>query len=77
MRALGPDSKYMMQWMGVWRPVMNMFDHRNVPTTLALRACKAVLYVSEDYWVATRCDPGEIVERPGRSPNDREWEPLD
>lgn len=70
----GPDSKYMMQWGGAWRPVVNMFDYSNAPTTLALRAAKAVLYVSDTCWIVCLVSPGDIVERPDRDPSEREWE---
>jgi hypothetical protein len=72
----GPDSKYMMQWAGEWHAVVDMFDHRNVPTTLALHAAKAVLYISPDEWVAVAVVPGEIVERSDRDPRLRTWESL-
>lgn len=70
----GPDTKYMMQWRGEWRGVVNMWDFHNVPTTLAMRAVKAVLYVSPSYWVATLVNPGEIVERYDRDPKQRQWD---
>ena len=72
----GPDSKYMMQWAGKWRAVVNMFDHRNIPTTLALHTAKAVLYISPDEWVAVAVSPGEIVERFDRDPKLRTWDHL-
>jgi hypothetical protein len=72
----GPDTKYMMQWKGEWRPVTNMFDHGKMPTTMAMRAATAVLYISDDIWVACTVSPGEIVERPDRDPKLRIWEPL-
>jgi hypothetical protein len=71
-----PDSKYMMQWQGEWRAVTNMFDHMNVPTTLSIRAAKAVLYVNDDCWIAVSVSPGEIVERFDRDPKLRSWDPL-
>jgi hypothetical protein len=72
----GPDTKYMMQWGGEWRPVTNMFDHMNMPTTMAMRAVKAVLYVSDDVWIAVAVSPGEIIERAERDPKLRQWEAL-
>ena len=74
--TLGPDSKYAMQWDGEWRAVVNMFDHMNVPTTLALHAAKAVLYISPDEWVACGVTPGDIVERFDRDPKLRVWDHL-
>ncbi len=72
----GPDTRYMMQWRGKWRPVVNMFDAQNVPTTLAMRCVKAVLFVSFDYWVATLVAPGEIVERYNRDPRAQRWDMI-
>lgn len=72
-----PDTKYQMMWCGKWRPVLRMYDSNNTPTTLALRATKAVLWCDEppdNGWVATLVYPGEIVERFDRDPNKREWD---
>lgn len=77
MRIEGPDTRYMMQWKGAWRPVTNMFDHQSDPTTLAMRAAKAVLYIEPGHWVACLVSPGEIVERDDRDPNLRDWEYID
>lgn len=74
--TIGPDSKYMMQWAGEWRAVVNMFDHRNIPTTLALHTAKAVLYISPDEWVAVAVAPGDVVERSDRDPKLRLWDHL-
>lgn len=73
----GPDTKYMMQWCGKWRPVTHMYDAQNIPTTLAMRAAKCVLWCNEapDYgFVGTACYPGEIVERTDRSPKRGKWD---
>lgn len=72
----GPDSKYMMQFLGEWRAVTNMFDAANNDTTNALRAAKAVLFVSKDQWVAIAVNPGDIVERFDRDPDARTWESI-
>lgn len=74
-----PDTKYQMLWCGKWRPVVRMWDAQNMPTTLALRATKAVLWCKEppdDGWVAIAVGPGEIVERFDRDPKKREWETI-
>jgi hypothetical protein len=70
----GPDTKYMMMWGGEWRAVTHMIDYNNIPTTLAMRATRAVLFISEAEWQAAAVAPGEIVERTGRDPNKRPWE---
>ena len=72
----GPDTKYMMIWCGKWRAVVYMYDAQNGPTTLVLRAAKVVLYVTEDYWIATYVNPGEIIERLDRDPKRRDWEMI-
>lgn len=75
----GPDSKYMMLWCGKWRPVIRMLDHQNLPTTLALRATKAVLWCNEppdNGYVPVLVSPGEIVERFDRDPNAMRWDVL-
>lgn len=75
----GPDTKYMMMWCGKWRPVVQMMDGQNAPTTLALRASKVVLWCNElpdNGWVAVAVSSGEIVERFDRDPKLRDWEPL-
>lgn len=77
MRFAGPDSKYIMMWRGAWRPVMNLFDHNSAPTTDALRAAKVVLFVNPDHWVATLVNPGDLILRPGRDPNETDWEYID
>lgn len=74
---LRPDTKYQLFWRGAWRPVVSMFDANNVPTTLALRCAKAVLFVALDYWVAVSTSPGDIVERDDRDPVKRRWETVD
>lgn len=71
---IGPDSRYRMMWAGGWRAVTNMWDANNIPTTLASRAVKAVLHISDDEWVVTLTAPGDIVERFDRDPAVREWE---
>jgi hypothetical protein len=71
---VGPDTKYMMQWGGEWRAVTHMLDVNNMPTTLAMRAAKVVLFVSESEWIATAVYPGEIVERTDREPGRRPWD---
>lgn len=67
----------MMQWAGKWRPVIHMFDAQNIPTTLAQRAAKCVLWCNEppdNGFVPLTCSPGEIVERFDRDPDAREWD---
>jgi hypothetical protein len=76
----GPDTKYMMQWCGKWRPVIHMYDAKKVQTTLATRAAIAVLWCNEppDYgYVPLAVNPGDIVERPGRDPSKLAWEYID
>jgi hypothetical protein len=73
----GPDTRYQMLWHGAWRPVVNMLDTNNVPTTLTIRCAKAVLFVGLDYWVAVAVSPGDIVERFDRDPKRRRWETVD
>lgn len=74
----GPDTKYQMQWGGAWRPVVQMVDYNNTPTTLAMRAVKAVLWCHEPpdcgCYVPTVVSPGDLVERFDRDPNEREWD---
>ena len=73
----GPDSKYMMQWCGRWRPVLNMYDGNNTPTTNVLRVTKVVLWCNEppDYgFVGCIASPGDLVERMDRNPNARKWD---
>jgi len=70
----GPDSRYMMQWQGEWRAVIFMLDQTNTPTTLAIRATKALLYLSPTRGAACLVTPGDLVERFDRNPNDRVWE---
>lgn len=75
----GPDTKYMMFWCGKWRPVMHMYDARNIPTTLAIRASKCVLWCDEppdNGYVGTVCNPGEIIERTDRAPGAGKWTEL-
>jgi hypothetical protein len=72
-----PDTKYQILWRGEWRPVVHMYDAHNQPTTLVLRAAKAVLWVTDTYWVATYVNPGEITERFDRDPKLRVWEYVD
>lgn len=72
----GPDTKYQMMWRNEWRPVTNMWDIFNDPTTLAARCVKAVLYINDDEWVVLLTSPGEIIERFDRDPYLREWETL-
>ena len=72
----GPDTKYMMLWCGKWRAVVYMYDAQNTPTTLALRAAKVVLYVTENYWIATYANRGEVIERFDRDPKKRQWEMI-
>jgi hypothetical protein len=64
----------MMQWRGAWRPVTNMWDQNNIPTTMAVRAVKVVLFLTKGEWVACAVAPGEVVERFDRDPNARVWE---
>lgn len=78
MRIVGPDTKYMMQWQGAWRPVTNLFDGRGVETTFASRATAAVLFLTLDYWVTCLIvNPGDLVERGDRDPNARTWDYID
>jgi hypothetical protein len=76
----GPDTRYMMQWCGKWRPVLNMIDANSVPTTLVLRATRAVLWCDDpptaNGWVAVVCHPGEIAERFDRDLKKRQWDAL-
>ena len=77
-RVIGPDTKYMLQWKGEWRPVLGMLMMDGTPTTLAMRAYKAVLYIEgADYMVRTAVSPGEIMERYDRDPEKREWDYID
>lgn len=75
--SMSVDSKYKMMWRSEWRPVVEMYDGNNIPTTLALRAVKAVLFVTPTYWVSTYVHPGEIVARFNRDPNAVDWEYID
>ena len=51
-----------MMWKGEWRPVLNMIDASNTPTTLPVRAAKAVLYVAHRHLVAVPVGPADILE---------------
>ena len=77
MKELGPDSRYIMLWRGAWRPVMNILDANNIERTDARYVAKAVLWVEHGYWVATLAGPADLIERPNRDPNEREWETID
>lgn len=77
MKLVGPDTKYMMQWMGAWRPVTNLFDQHRIETTLALRASIAVIFIAPGAWVTTLVTPGDLVERVDRDPKLREWDYID
>lgn len=68
------NSKYVMLWGGAWRSVANMWDGSKEPTTSPFRATAAVLYISEDEWVAVPVTPGDIVAREGRRASGRQWE---
>lgn len=73
----GPMTKYKMMWGGEWRPVVNMLDPNNRPTTMPLRATRAVVFVHEGPgYEATVCTVAEIFEREDREPAQTEWEPT-
>ena len=55
-------TKYHMLWAGEWRPVLQMFDASNTPTTLAVRAGRAVLYVSHGRAIVVAVHPADILE---------------
>ncbi len=51
-----------MMWKGAWRPVLHMLDGGNTPTTLPVRATKAVLYIAHRHLVAVPVGPADILE---------------
>jgi hypothetical protein len=57
-----PKTKYRMFYAGEWRPVIQMLDANNVPTTLVLRAARAALYVSHDNLVAVAVGTADLME---------------
>ena len=58
-----PKTKYRMLWAGAWRPVERMIDANNAPTTLALRAAKAVLYMAHAHYIAVAVHhPADLLE---------------
>jgi len=57
-----PKMKYRMFWRGEWRPVMRMYDAQNKPTTLALRAAKAILYLTPTTGAIVAAGPADILE---------------
>lgn len=69
-----PDTKYQMLWCGRWRPVINMFDMSNTPTTMPGRAAKVVLFVGEDDVIVTGCGPADIMTRSDHITKD--WEKV-
>lgn len=71
-----PDTKYRMMWGGAWRPVTYMIGQGKDQTHNVLHATRAVLFVSEDTWIATTVNPGDIIERFDRDPDARNWVPV-
>lgn len=69
-----PRRRYRVMHNGQWRPVMNMFDQRGVPTTLPGRATAVVLYISKDEWLPTPVNQAEVFEDPAYETT--EWELL-
>jgi hypothetical protein len=73
-----PSTRWRMLWGGKWRPVLNMFDSSNVPTTLPTRAVKAVLYAElpdgTPSMVAVMTEPGDILSSTDFTP--RHWDPV-
>jgi hypothetical protein len=73
-----PTTRWRMLWGGQWRPVVNMFDGSNTPTTLPIRAAKVVLYAEErdgtPALVATLCGPADIMENPDHMI--KHWDPT-
>ncbi len=60
-----PDTLYRMLWGGEWRPVLEMYDGGNVPTTLPVRAARVVLFVwtkdGKGQMVVTSCGPADVM----------------
>jgi hypothetical protein len=54
-----PKTKYRMFWAGEWRPVLHMLDANNVPTTLVIRATRAVLFMKHGRLVAVTVGPSD------------------
>lgn len=77
MKALGPDSRYIMLYMGAWRPVTNIFDAGGIERIDARYVAKVVLWIDDDCWVATLAGPADLIERDSRDPSEREWDMID
>ena len=60
-----PKTPYRMLWSGQWRPVLEMYDANNIPTTLPVRAAKVVLFAwaadGEGQMVVTSCGPADVL----------------
>jgi hypothetical protein len=73
-----PNTRWRMLCAGAWRPVLQMFDASNTPTTLPLRAVKAVLYVEQrdggTGMAAVACGPADIMENPAHEI--KHWDPT-
>lgn len=76
---LTPNTRWRMLCVGAWRPVLNMFDASNTPTTLPGRAVKAVLYIEQRNgdagMAAVACGPAEIFSNPDFVV--KTWDPVD
>lgn len=71
-----PKTPYRMFWCGQWRPVLEMYDGANMPTTMPGRAAKVVLFAwtadGEGQMVVTSCGPADIFTNHGHTTE--EWE---
>ncbi len=76
-KIVGPDTRYMMQWRGEWRPVIAMADRQGTPTTLVIQAAIALLYLNPTQRASCHVNVGDIVERFDRDPDVRPWEYID
>jgi len=72
-----PKTRYRMLWAGAWRPVLNMIDAGNTPTTLPLRAVKAILYAEKQgdgNMVVVPVGPADIFDNPNYVT--KKWDPV-